>query len=68
VEVVPESELSEGRHAAEEDEQQSAKKSKLPLLNKGGHGHSYYLECKVKYHEKMLADAREEQKAWKTPP
>src|SRR5258708_11714513 len=55
VEVVPESELQEERHAAEKDEQQSAKASRLRLLNRGGLGYSFYLKCKGEYHKRMLA-------------
>lgn len=60
VDVVPESELPEGRHIAEKDEQQSAKASRLRLLNRGGLGYPFYLKCKVEYHKKMLAEAEQE--------
>ncbi len=66
VAVIPESNLPSGktRHVFETDEQNAAINAGKPLLNKRGYGRGYYLEFKVKYHEKMLSEARRALEEW----
>jgi hypothetical protein len=61
--VTVETCLTDNRHALERQEIKAAIDAPEKILNKGGLGYPKYVEFKIKYYEKMLNAAKDEQKS-----
>ena len=67
-EVTVETFVTSNPHALERQEIKTAIERAENILNKGGSGYPRFVEFKIKYYEKMLDEAKDEQKLLLTSP